>query len=265
MGGGGGAPEIARPDKRQGAFVRFLLLGAPRSARRELNAFFDQLLPYEKQLTFVNAWFLEMHDKVRDGDAEAAGEARAELQTLFLNHVAQLLRFARERKKSKTKQWAGIMLASVGVSVWKHDQKLSEINAAYRQEKAKLAPKSLTAALFPKPIGKIVQRELMKALPYRNRLLLLKGACGKLWKPLAKKHKIPEAYWSTVNFPEFSVKTQPLYWKFLWPMISKKISVAKLNSRYKMARKRFPSDSEKTAHDHLKLLARLRDKSSILL
>jgi len=204
-----------------------------------------------------------MHEKVTSGNAAVAREARAELQPLILYH-GQLLRFASQKKNSETKRWAGVMLASINVSIWKQDQKLSKINPAYRQEKAKLAGKSLTAALFPKLIGKVVQRELMKARRYRDRLMLLKGACGKLWKLVAKKQKIPEAYWPVANLPEFSVKSESLWWKFLWPMIRKKISVAKLDSRYKMARKRFPSDSEKTAHDHLKLLARLRDNGSLL-
>lgn len=257
----GGAPEIAHPNKRQGVFVRALLLQGPHSARSELKAIFDQLLPYEKQRSLVYAWLLDIHDEVASGDVAVAGAARAELQTFILYHVERLLRLANQTKNRETKRWAGMMLASIGVGIWKQDQKLGAVNPAYLQEKTKLAGKSLTAALYPKPIGKIAQRELKKARRYRDRLLLLKGACGKLWKPLAKKQKIPEIYWPTAKLPEFSMKSESLWWRFLWPLISKKISVAKLDSCYKMARKRFPSDSDKTARDHLKLLARLSDNA----
>ena len=54
------------------------------------------------------------------------------------------------------------------------------------------------------------------------------------------------------------------WWVFLWPIIRKKINVAKLASRYQMARKRYASDSDKTARGHLKLLAQLRGKGVLL-
>jgi hypothetical protein len=147
----------------------------------------------------------------------------------------------------------------------------------------KLSGKGLTSALFPTYVCGIVQRELKKALRYWQKLVLRKATCGKAWKQVAKKQKIPEAYWLVVKLPQFSVKSEPDWWDFLWPLIQKKIDLSKLpplklrkydtvqvsmregkaevRESEKKERKRYPSDSETTAHDHLILLARLRDAS----
>jgi hypothetical protein len=55
-----GDPEIACPNKRLAAFARDLFLEAPRDARDELNVLFNELLPYERQLALVDAWFFGM-------------------------------------------------------------------------------------------------------------------------------------------------------------------------------------------------------------
>ena len=280
-----GAPEVARPNKRQGAFLRTLLLDAPRGARGELKALFDQLLPYEKQLALVYAWFFKMLEWVESGDKKAGHEARAELQTLFLSLLGQLMRLAKRKKDYATKRWAGELLAIIGVSIEKQAKKLRKANAGYAEMEKKLSGKGLTFAFFPTYVCEIAQRELKKALRYWKKLALLKATFGKGspekvgilpdgkgghvrrvveqarkgWKQVAKEEKIPEAYWPLLKLPEFSEESEPDWWEFLWPLIKEKIDVAKLDSRYKMARKRHPSDSQKTARDHLILLARLRD------
>ena len=148
--------------------------------------------------------------------------------------------------------------------------------------KKKLSGKGLTSALSPTYVCGIVQQEFKKAERYRERLKVLKAGCGegrkpewlsipgkpprllshgsKGWQEVARGQRIPQVYWSSVKLPDFSVKSEPKWWKFLWPLISKKINVRKLNSRYQMARTRYVADSGTTAHDHLKLLARLREK-----
>jgi hypothetical protein len=281
-----GAPEIARPNQRQCAFVRALLLDAPSAARGELKALFEELLPYEKQLALVYDWFFKMLEWIESGDEKVALEARGELQTLFLPLLGQSMRLAKRKKKDNaTERWAGELLAIIGVSIEKQAKKLRKANAAYAEMEKKLSGKGLTYALFPTYVCGIVQRELRKALQYWKKLLLLKAMCGKGsaervvilpdgkgghvrrvveqalkgWKQVAREQKIPEAYWPFLKLPEFSEKSEPEWWDFLWPLIMKKIDVAKLDSRYEMARKRHPSDSQKTARDHLILLARLRD------
>src|SRR5262249_35531120 len=152
---------------------------------------------------------------------------------------------------SATKQWAGRFLASIGESLRKYDAKLEEVNPAYRDEKAKLKGKSLTAVLFPQHVGNVVQRELKRAQSYRKRLLLLKRLFPNAWEKAARKEKIPQVSFALSNLPEFSLKSEPQWWKVLWPSISKKINVRKLDSRYPMHRKRYSVDSESAARDHL--------------
>ena len=205
-----GAPEIARPNKRQGAFVRAVLLDAPRSARHELKQCFDQLLPYEKQLALVYAWFFDRLELLESDDKKEANVARGELQGLFLNLKDQLMRIAQKKKGSKAKRWAGWMLAHIYKRIEKHHKKLCKANTSYAKECAKIGSKSVTSALFPRsPITKVVRRELIKAVGYQKRLILL--SASKDWRESAKRKRIPEAYWPLIEFPEFSVK-----WEAKW-------------------------------------------------
>jgi hypothetical protein len=112
-----GAPEIVRPNKRQGAFIRALLLAASGAEQDDLKALFNQLLPYEKQLALVYAWFFKMLEWVESGDEEAAHEARGQLQTLFLSLLGQLMRLAKKKKDNATKRWAGELLAIIGAAL----------------------------------------------------------------------------------------------------------------------------------------------------
>ena len=98
---GGSHPAIASPNKQQGAFIRALFLGAPRSAQRKLNTLFNELLPYEKQLALVYAWFSKMLEVVESEGEKAAQEARVALETLSLNPVRHLLRLALNKKRSE--------------------------------------------------------------------------------------------------------------------------------------------------------------------
>jgi hypothetical protein len=253
-----GAPEIAHPGDRE---------------------------RYERQIAFITAWIFEMGERMRiddDKPSQPGQEARAELQSLLLNTIGQVLRVARGSKDGVAKKWAGELLAIIGVSTDKHDKydKKLKANAAYAEMKKKLNGKSLTSALFPTYVCGIAQQELEKAMTYRKRLLLRKG-----WPPAltAEKRKIPKAYWLTMNLPEFSMQTEPQWWEFLCPLIGKKVDLSKMpplkrreynterwsySSRTgkvevregeKKIRTRYRSDIETTAHDHLKLLARLRD------
>ena len=282
--------------------------GKRKESDREVHGAPDIVHPddqekWERQSALVMAWLFEMLERIESDDDKAACAARSELQTFFLNSLAQFLRLACAEKDSVTKGWSGQLLASVFVSVGKHVGKvrikkpygkLTDTNAAFRTEKKKIG-KARTDVLFPGLITAVAQRELKMAEGYRRTLLLLKAGCvserrqkfltkegqkrlgalrsadqrnpklpilleARTWKQTAQEQGIPEAYWPTVKLPDFSEKSESLWWKFLWPLICKKIETEELESRYKLARKRYVKDSQKTARDHLKTLARLRDK-----
>jgi len=84
------------------------------------------------------------------------------------------------------------------------------------------------------------------------------------WAQVATKQKIPREYWPTMELPEFSVKFELQWWKFLWPLIQKNSDKQQLlelaQRKYRSARTRYFADFEKTARDHLKALAKLRDR-----
>jgi hypothetical protein len=210
------------------------------------------------------AWLLEMFERVGGKKAHAARVAGNNLNEIVLNSISYTLSLASRGKNSIAKQWAGQLLASIFVTIEKHHKKLIKTNAAYLKEKKRLGKLRINV-LFPKSsTSKTVQGELKKAESHRKRLLLLKGTSGGRWKTVAGKRRIPKKYFVTVDLPEFSVKSEPQWWEFLWPLIRKKINIPKLDLRYKMARKRYASDSEKTARDHLKLLARRSDEGVLL-
>jgi hypothetical protein len=241
-----GAPDIAHPDDDE---------------------------KWELQTQLVTAFFFEMWERVESRDKKAAREARAELQTFFLNSLGQSLRLAVDDKDSIASEWACKLLADVFVSIGKHVGKvrikkpygkLMEIEA-FRGEKKRIG-KVRTDLLFPGKVRAIAQGELKQARDYRKRLILLSIVDG--WEQTAKKQKIPQEYWPAVKLPEFSEKHLPEWWKFLWPLIQNEIDLSKLPPLAQhdpitggiKRRERYLSDCQKTARDHLKALAKLRDK-----
>ena len=157
------------------------------------------------------------------GNDEAAQGARAELEELLLKAVIpQLLRLALEANENAAKKWAGMMLASIGISIGKYDKKLCEINAGYREEKNKIrGEKQLAHVLFPKPVMETVQRELKKAEDHRRTLRRLEEVCGRTWRKSARRQDISEDYFPFMKLAEFSFESEGLWWKFLWPLIKK--------------------------------------------
>jgi hypothetical protein len=247
--------------------MRALLLGAPQD---KLNALFTQLLPYEKQLALVYAWFPKMFEIVESADEETAKEARVALETLLLRNVSRLLGLALGKKESDAKQWAGRLLASIARSIAKHDEErgkhakeLSKTNAGYLAEKAKIG-KLRVDVVFPAPISKAVQQELRTAERYRSTLLLCRCVTAggeNLWKRIAKRQRVPEEYFGTVDLLDFSVESEPQWWKFLWPLIKKHVPQGSWYQRPPghQPRKRYSSDFQKAGREHLQALARLRD------
>lgn len=239
-----GAPEVAHPSEKE---------------------------KYEHQIAFIYAWFLETWERTASDDENAAHSARAELQTLWLNALGALLKLALEKKGSSVKQWAGMMLASIFVSINKHDsekgktrRELSKTNDTYRREKSRLG-KLRTDVLFATKLTATVRRELKVTDTYRKQLLQLKAVSH--WKTKAERQCIPKAYWPCVKLPEFTEKSVPQWWKFLWPLISNKIDPSGLQPLSQRnhetggvkPRKRYPSDFQRTATGALLTFARLKD------
>jgi hypothetical protein len=150
----------------------------------------------------------------------AARATRAELQELLLKGVVPaLLRLALVQKDSEAKQWAGMMLASIGASIKKYDKKLCEANAAYIQEQEKIVREKqlVQVVVSPKPIMEAVRRELMKAEERRRTLLRLKGVFGRTWRHSENLRDL-EDYLPFVELPDFP-KRFALWWRALWPLI----------------------------------------------
>jgi hypothetical protein len=187
---------------------------------------------YELQMSFFTARFLKMlewagYDEKEGRERRKTGhEVRGELQTFLRNGIDRLLDLALREKDANAKDWAGALLANISVRIEKYDKKLSEVNAVYCDEKKKIG-KLRTDVLFPKPIGAAVKRELRKAERYRKRLMYFKTGYGEEWKAAVSRHnrqsrqKITEAYWPFAELLEFSVKSEPQWWKLLWPLLKK--------------------------------------------
>ena len=181
-------------------------------------------------MSFFSARFLKMlewagYDEKEGREKRSTGhEVRCELQTFLGNGIDRLLDLALREKDADAKQWAGALLANICVRIEKHDKRLSEVNAAYCDEKKKIG-KLRTDVLFPKPISAAVKRELRKAERYRKRLMYFKTGYGEEWKAAVSRHnmesrqKIPTAYWPFAELLDFSVKSEPQWWKLLWPLI----------------------------------------------
>jgi hypothetical protein len=240
-----GAPEVAHPSEKE---------------------------KYEHQIALIYAWFLETWERTASDDENAAHSARAELQTLWLNALGALLKLALEKKDSSVKQWAGMMLASIFVSINKHDsekgktrRELSKTNEIYRREKSRLG-KLRTDVLFAANLTATVWRELRITDSFRKQLRRLKAVSH--WKTEAERQCLPKAYWPCVKLPEFTEESVPQWWKFLWPLIIKKIDTSGLRPLAQFdpetggvkPRKRYPSDFQHTATGALLTFARLKDK-----
>jgi hypothetical protein len=267
-----GAPDIAHPDDDE---------------------------KWEQQTQLITAFWFEMWERVEARDKKASREARAELTSFLLNSLGQSLRVAKGDKDSIARRWACKLLADVFVGIGKDVGKvrikkpygkLMEIKE-FRDEMKRIG-KVRTDVLFPSQVRAIAQRELKKAGRFRRRLQLLKAGCitvrqqkaryGNVsiktaeekgvpltWEQAATKEKIPKEYWSAMDLPEFSEKHLPRWWKFLWPLVQKNSDKQQLlelsELKYRSARTRYFGDLQKTARDHLKALARLRDKGAFYL
>jgi hypothetical protein len=195
--------------------------------------------------------------------------------------LRQLIEWALEKGQGELHELAGQALAHIGGRVQNRHKKLCAVNAAYLSEIKKIGrEKQLGVVLFPESeISRLVQRELFTALEMRRLLLVIRAIRRDVeqrgWESkelLAaldeeKARLVPREYLAVEKLPPFSSKSEPRWWKFLWPRIWKKIDVSKMlplkKREYeefagkKKDRKRYFSDLQKQSRDHLKTLARL--------
>lgn len=198
----------------------------------------------------LETWCLDMLERVENR------LVRNQVERALRQMIGELLRLAEQEKESAVQRWAGELLANIYDGFGRYDRKLRKANAGYGDELDRLAGKSLTSALFPRHVGEMVERELRVAENYRRTIPILVEGLKEGWK-----QEVPEKYWLVTQLEEFSVKSSPQWWDFLWPSIKERIDVAFLELRYRMSRKRSVEDSKRAARDHLELLARLSDKN----
>ena len=196
-------------------------------------------------------------------DSVAAWRATQTLSVLFCRCIEPLIGIGSAQGDTIGKRWAGESLARVDVAVEKHRKTLGRANSTYRETKAKLGKLRRDIVAAPGPIGQIVQRELATTELYRDALLFYRRALGENWESLIAT-RIPREYWLSVELPDLTEKSEPQWWKFLWPLIKKnnpdllvKLRAGKFptlgirrHARWSTYRKEF--------RNHLRTLARLR-------
>jgi hypothetical protein len=202
-------------------------------------------------------WCLDMIERVENR------LVRNEVEWALREMIGELLRLAGQEEESAVRQWAGELLANIYEGIRKYDRELRKVNAGYGDELGRFAGKSVTSALFPRYVGKIVERELRVVEGYRREIpFLIEGLEGD-WK-----QEVPEKYWCVQELEEFSLKSLEQWWVFLWPVIKEKMELSKMAPLVQRdyatgeikARSRYLADSQRNAHDHLELLARLSDE-----
>jgi len=209
-------------------------------------------------------------------DSVAAQRAAQTLSVLVSRCINPLLGIGSAKGNTIGKRWAGKSLAHVEVAIEKHRKTLGRVNSAYRKTEAKIRKLKLRRDIVaaPGPIGQIVQKELATAEYYRDALLFYRRLLGKNRKSFRTQivkpkqvemyYKIPRKYRRTLKLPDFSVRSEPQWWEFLWPFIRKKIDVSKMPKLKKRddehggikQRIRYVSDLQKACRDHLRSLAR---------
>jgi hypothetical protein len=178
-----------------------------------------EVLACEDYLRVYIDWFYGRLQRIEGGKTKAARRAQSELQSLLLNSITELLRIALDEKDSAAKQWAGELLANIGAHIEIEEEKLTKVNARYRDWRSNIG-KKLQTVLYPKAaISVVVQCELDVVESHRTLLQLLGPGDG--WQQEAKRLRIRECYWPARKLPEFEVRTEPQWWELSWPMIKK--------------------------------------------
>ena len=91
-------------------------------------------------------------------------------------------------------------------------------------------------------------------------LLIVLDFTGDQWKREAKRLGIRECYWPVMDLPELSPKSEPRWWKCLWPLIKKNYPDLLLNLLNESVanEKKGWSTFRRQCRQHLQLLARRR-------
>jgi hypothetical protein len=214
-------------------------------------------------------------------DTVAAQWAAQALSVLAYRCINPVIGIGSVEQDTIGKRWAGESLARVDDAVEKHRKTLSRVNSTYRETKAKIRKLKLRRDIVaaPGPIGQIVQKELATAEYYRGALLSYRRLLGKNRKSFRTQivkpkqvemyYKIPREYRRTLKLPDFTEKSEPQWWEFLWPLIKKnnpdllvELREGKFPTRGIRHHARW-SSYRKEFRSHLRTLARLR-KGAVL-
>jgi hypothetical protein len=230
----------------------------------------------------LSGHLLETIDRLCDLAAQkkdrVAGQRAAQaLSVLVYRCINPLIGIGSAKQVTGGQLLAGESLMRVRVVIEKHNERLRRVNSAYRETEAKIRKLKLRRDIVADPgvIGQIVQKELATAERYRDELLFYRRL-----RLLAKNRKslirtrISSEYWPAMKLPEFSVKSEPQWWEFLWPLLKKNNPdlLEKLrgdakrkevvwthldgsSNRQVKSRKLFWKDFQKQFRNHLKALA----------
>jgi hypothetical protein len=191
-------------------------------------------------------------------EGKAAGEARDSVGSLMTGNVERLLRLALQVKDTTAKKWAGEVLANLVSRIEVEDGKLRKMNASYREWRRKIGKKLGTILRPTATISRVVQCELGVVERIRD-LFTVYDFTG--MSEQEAKEVISEYYWPVKDLPEFSVRSEPKWWKFLWPSIKKNYPGLLLAlKRESVAAEKRPSKFRPRFRQHLQLLARRRDQ-----
>jgi hypothetical protein len=153
-------------------------------------------------------------------DRVAAQWAARVLSVLGWRCIKVLLGIAEGEQDTIGKRCAGESLARIDEALEKHREKLVEVNSAFRETKAQIQKLQHRRDIVADPgvIGQIVQKELALAELYREWLRFHRRLFGEEWESELST-QIPREYWASEALPAFCVKSFPMWWAFLWPLI----------------------------------------------
>jgi hypothetical protein len=193
------------------------------------------------------------------------------LSVLVDRCIGVLLRLGVSEVEGRGKERAGSVLARVETALEKHMKKLERVNKGYVETKARIKEHESRRDVVcdPKVIGRIVQRELAAAELYRGVLRYYRrlGLLGPN-RTLLVRSEVPRKYWETLELAELSVKSEPEWWAFLWPVIkgnNQEFLVGVLEGRFPTLGRRLHtrwSSYREEFRSHLQSLAAARDKAA---
>ena len=167
------------------------------------------------------AWLLKNVGETEGARATVGAIARTQFEILLDDCLRELLDLALplRQRDATAKQWAGIMLARLHLSLEAHKWKLERENPAYRDRKARMGKPRSNVLVPDSEISQMVQEELTTAEHYQFQLGLIQEMSPSDWQDRAERKGIPKVYWPTVSFGKFCEKSADKWWGWFWSRI----------------------------------------------